>query len=85
MGIIGEIERAIKALARTQPVKEKICEYIQQEVRTFFLCVHIPADLTFGLLQEYLKSMIEVMNVAEDQESLENLHALCCLMQTIRE
>lgn len=33
MGIIGEIEKAIKALARTQPVKEKICEYIQQEVR----------------------------------------------------
>ncbi|KAF7970250.1 hypothetical protein HWV62_24502 [Athelia sp. TMB] len=63
MGIMGEIERAIKALARTQVVKEKICEYIQQE--------------------EYLKSMIEVMNVAEDQESIENLHALCSLMQTI--
>ena len=28
--------------------------------------------------------MIEVMNVAEDQESIENLHALCSLMQTIR-
>jgi protein phosphatase 4 regulatory subunit 3 len=34
LGIIGEIERAIKALARTQPVKERICEYIQQEVST---------------------------------------------------
>lgn len=34
LGIIGEIERAIKALARTQPVKERICEYIQQEVCT---------------------------------------------------
>lgn len=33
LGIIAEIERAIKALARTLAVKEKICEYIQQEVR----------------------------------------------------
>jgi len=32
LGIIGEIEKAIKALARTQAVKERICEYIQQEV-----------------------------------------------------
>ncbi|KAJ3558761.1 hypothetical protein NP233_g11438 [Leucocoprinus birnbaumii] len=63
LGIIGEIERAIKALARTQPVKERICEYIQQE--------------------EYIKSLTEVLNTAEDLESLENLHALCSLMQTI--
>lgn len=32
LGIIGEIEKAIKALARTPAVKERICEYIQQEV-----------------------------------------------------
>jgi hypothetical protein len=32
LGIISEIERAIKTLARTQAVKERICEYIQQEV-----------------------------------------------------
>jgi len=39
LGIIGEIERAIKALARTQAVKERICEYIQQEVSVMmFLC-----------------------------------------------
>ncbi|KAF9450958.1 DUF625-domain-containing protein, partial [Macrolepiota fuliginosa MF-IS2] len=63
LGIIGEIERAIKALARTPPVKERICEYIQQE--------------------EYIKSLTEVLNTAEDLESLENLHALCSLMQTI--
>ncbi|KAF8345573.1 component of IIS longevity pathway SMK-1-domain-containing protein [Amanita rubescens] len=63
LGIIGEIERAIKALSRTQPVKERICEYIMQE--------------------EYIKGLIEVMNTAEDLESLDNLHALCSLMQTI--
>ncbi|KAF9057866.1 component of IIS longevity pathway SMK-1-domain-containing protein [Panaeolus papilionaceus] len=63
LGIISEIERAIKSLARTQLVKERICEYIQQE--------------------EYIKSMIEVMHQAEELESLENLHALCSLMQTI--
>ena len=32
LGIISEIERAIKALARTQVVKERICDYIQHEV-----------------------------------------------------
>ncbi|KAF5387750.1 hypothetical protein D9615_000680 [Tricholomella constricta] len=63
LGIIGEIERAIKTLTRTQTLKERICEYIQQE--------------------EYIKSLIEVMNIAEDMESLENLHALCSMMQTI--
>ncbi|KAH6914786.1 nuclear protein [Coprinopsis sp. MPI-PUGE-AT-0042] len=63
LGIIGEIERAIKALARTALMKERICEYIQHE--------------------DYIKSLIEVMNAAEDLESLENLHALCSLMQTI--
>ncbi|KAF8969370.1 component of IIS longevity pathway SMK-1-domain-containing protein [Flammula alnicola] len=63
LGIISEIERAIKSLARTQVVKERICEYIQQE--------------------DYIKSLIKVMGDAEDLESLENLHALCSLMQTI--
>lgn len=45
-------------------MKERICEYIQQE--------------------DYIKSLLEVMVVAEAQENLENLHALCSLMQTIR-
>ncbi|KAG6868759.1 hypothetical protein C0993_011028 [Termitomyces sp. T159_Od127] len=63
LGIIGEIERAVKTLARTQNFKEQICEYIQQA--------------------EYIKSLIEVFNTAEDLESLENLHALCSMMQTI--
>ncbi|KZV75083.1 DUF625-domain-containing protein [Peniophora sp. CONT] len=63
LGIIPEIDRAIKALARTPSIKEKICEYIQRA--------------------EYLKAMIDVMHHAEDLESLENLHPLCSLMQTI--
>lgn len=33
MGIIGEIDTAIKTLARTAVVKERVCEYIQNEVR----------------------------------------------------
>ena len=32
LGIIGEIERAIRALARTPALKERVCEYIQTEV-----------------------------------------------------
>ncbi|KAG6891694.1 hypothetical protein C0992_010097 [Termitomyces sp. T32_za158] len=63
LGIIGEIERAVKTLARTQNFKEQVCEYIQQA--------------------EYIKSLIEVFNTAEDLESLEDLHALCSMMQTI--
>lgn len=35
-------------------------------------------------IQEYIKGMIDVMNQAEDLESLENLHALCSCMQAIR-
>jgi hypothetical protein len=46
LGIIGEIERAIKALSRTQPVKERICEYIQQEVSFECKCVAIFAQHT---------------------------------------
>ncbi|KAG6910155.1 hypothetical protein DXG01_012914 [Tephrocybe rancida] len=65
LGVIGEIEKAIKHLARTQPVKERICEYIQTE--------------------GYIKSLIDVLNTAEDLESLENLHALCSIMQTIHD
>ncbi|KAG6861854.1 hypothetical protein C0995_011151 [Termitomyces sp. Mi166 len=60
LGIIGDIERAVKTLSRTQNFKERICEYIQKE--------------------EYIKSLIEVFNTAEDLESLENLHALCIML-----
>lgn len=37
MGIVGEIEKAIRALARTPTLRERVCEYIQQEVR-----IHCP-------------------------------------------
>lgn len=63
LGNIQDIEGAIKALARTQTIKERICEYIQRE--------------------GYIKALIDVMTMAEDLESLDNLHALCSLMQTI--
>ncbi|KAJ8473828.1 hypothetical protein ONZ45_g16156 [Pleurotus djamor] len=63
LGIIGEIEKVIKSLSRTQHVKERMCEYIQHE--------------------EYIKQLIDVLHQAEDLENLENLHALCSLMQTI--
>lgn len=40
--------------------------------------------LNGNLGQAYIKSLIEVMIIAEERENLENLHALCSLMQTIR-
>ncbi|EPQ58973.1 DUF625-domain-containing protein [Gloeophyllum trabeum ATCC 11539] len=63
LGVISEIERAIKSLARTAHLKERMCEHIQQE--------------------GYIKHLVDVFNQAEDLESLDNLHALCTLMQTI--
>lgn len=35
--------------------------------------------------QDYIKQLTVVFDQAEDLESLEDLHALCSLMQTIRE
>lgn len=37
LGIIGEIEKAIKTLSRTPHLKERICEYIQTEVSLYLL------------------------------------------------
>ncbi|KAK1232108.1 Platinum sensitivity protein [Marasmius sp. AFHP31] len=63
MGIVADIEKAIKVLSRAQQVKERLCEYIQSE--------------------DYIKQLIDVFHAAEETESLENLHALCNLIQTI--
>ncbi|KAJ6515393.1 component of IIS longevity pathway SMK-1-domain-containing protein [Mycena sanguinolenta] len=63
LGIIADIERAIKGLSRQGQIKERLCEYIMQE--------------------EYFKGLIEVFHTAEDLESIENLHALCSITQTI--
>lgn len=34
--------------------------------------------------QDYIKQLIGILNQAEDLESINDLHALCSLMQTIR-
>lgn len=41
-------------------------------------------DVLLNFKQEYIAKMIETFKLAEDLESVENLHALCSLMQTIR-
>ncbi|KAJ7118588.1 component of IIS longevity pathway SMK-1-domain-containing protein [Mycena crocata] len=63
LGLIADIDKAIKNVAKQGPVKERLCEYIMQE--------------------EYFKGLIEVLHTAEDLESIENLHALCNITQTI--
>lgn len=65
LGIIGEVDKAIKFIGRTPIGREKICEYIVRE--------------------DYIKGLIDAFAQAEDLESLGDLHALCSLMQTIRE
>ncbi|KAJ7223945.1 component of IIS longevity pathway SMK-1-domain-containing protein [Mycena rebaudengoi] len=63
LGIIADIERAIKSLSRAPQIKDRLCEYIMHE--------------------DYFKSLIDVLHTAEDLESIENLHALCNVTQTI--
>ncbi|ETW83794.1 hypothetical protein HETIRDRAFT_313109, partial [Heterobasidion irregulare TC 32-1] len=63
LGIIGDIEKAIKMMSRVATGKDKVCEYIHRS--------------------KYLKGMIDVLAQAEDLECLDDLHALCTLMQTI--
>lgn len=84
LGNIGEIDKAIKALARTQAIKERLCEYIQREVSHTLALQSSLAHVLF-VFKDYIKGLIDVMGQAEDLESIENLHALCLLMQTIRE
>ena len=40
LGIISEIDKAIKTLSRTNAIREKICEYIQRAVRHTFGCMY---------------------------------------------
>ncbi|KAF9502987.1 hypothetical protein BS47DRAFT_1490530 [Hydnum rufescens UP504] len=63
LGIIGEVEAAIKVIAKTLHGRERICEYLLNE--------------------DYIKSLIDVMEQAEDLESLTDLHALYSIMHTI--
>ncbi|KAL0070111.1 Platinum sensitivity protein [Marasmius tenuissimus] len=97
MGIIADIEKAIKVLSRAQQVKERLCEYVQSEVRMSLLpkpdfggvvIGYNAIVLTFLLpwervTSDYIKQLIDVFHAAEETESLENLHALCNLIQTI--
>ncbi|KAG8869734.1 Platinum sensitivity protein [Tulasnella sp. 331] len=63
LGIISEIDKAIKFIGRTNQGREKICEYLVRE--------------------DYIRQLIETFARAEDLEVLQDLHALCSLMQTI--
>ncbi|KIY42881.1 DUF625-domain-containing protein [Fistulina hepatica ATCC 64428] len=63
LGNAGDIERAIRAMARTQASKERLSEQI--------------------LRTGYVQQLIDVMHTAEDLEQLDDLHAICSLMQTI--
>lgn len=82
LDVISEIERAIKSLARTTTYKERVCEYIQTEVSIALSGIDLLPHEKH--MQDYIKALINVMTQAEEIENLENLHALCSCMQTIR-
>jgi protein phosphatase-4 regulatory subunit 3 len=66
--------------AKSAQGRERAVEHIIGEVNAFRLSQRTDADE-----QDYIKQLISVFEDAEDLESLEDLHALCSLMQTIRE
>lgn len=100
LGIISDLDTAIKAIAKTIHGRERICEYILNEVCCFWAdtliwsfqwarsCIdplaYIPALYALGDDQDYIKALIDVMEQAEDLESLPDLHAMHGIIQTIR-
>ena len=93
MGAIEEVGRALKAISRSPSVKERLCELFIQQVRSTpkgseaVACLpHLSPSIysTLASCQDYIKQLIGVMTDVEDLESLEHLHLLCSLMQTIR-
>ena len=87
LGNIGDIEKIIRVNSRLQGPKERVCEFIQSEVSAhviFPLVFCVGLNVLSAPPQDYIKSLIDVLIQAEDLESLENLHALCSCMQTIR-
>ena len=76
----------MRALARTAIVKERVCEYIRNEVHDEAIGLTRslqPSNLS-PLLQDYMKALIDVFHQAEDVESLLDLRALFGCTQTIR-
>jgi protein phosphatase-4 regulatory subunit 3 len=74
-------EMWLRMQGKSPPGRERAVEHILGEVRK--LCFGLPIWLTSN--QDYIKQLIGVFDQAEDLESVEDLHALCSLMQTIRE
>jgi protein phosphatase-4 regulatory subunit 3 len=81
-GIMLEVERAINHVGRNPNLRDRLCEHIISTVRP---------NHSFGLfvlnlpIQDYIRLMIDLASQSEDLEQLEDLHALCSCMQTIRE
>ena len=66
--------------AKSAAGREKAVEHIVSEVR---ILSSESGKECLLVLQNYIKQLTGVFEQAEDLESLEDLHALCSLMQTI--
>ena len=53
LGIILEIDKAIRALSRTPALKDKICEYIQRAVRGFLPYLRRDSPVLLGLYKSH--------------------------------
>ncbi|KZT62763.1 DUF625-domain-containing protein [Calocera cornea HHB12733] len=81
LGNINEIEQAFKLVGRSPGTKQKLCEAIVSRVR---VCCPLPRTVCLNVVpQDFWKQCIEVHDQAEDLESLDDLHALCKLAQTL--
>ena len=70
----------LRMQAKSAQGRERAVEHIIGEVSDHALWQ--PRDYAKG--QDYIKQLTVVFEQAEDLESLDDLHALCSLMQTIR-
>jgi hypothetical protein len=64
--------------SRSGPGRERAVEHILTEVSGAVLALSAPAHV-----QDYVKALITVFDQAEDLESLDDLHTLCGITQTI--
>jgi protein phosphatase-4 regulatory subunit 3 len=74
---IKDQEMWLRMQAKSAAGRERAVEHIIAEVSYTVLAVQK------AYRQDYIKQLIGVFEQAEDLESLEDLHALCALMQTI--
>lgn len=83
-GRYREQETALKVSSRSIAGREKTVEFVITNVRGAVSHFRSLFDDSLPVQQDYVRQMIRVFEIAEDMESLDDLHSLCTMMSTIR-